>query len=456
MNQSTDPQKTGMAAAPLPTARAILDRMAARLSCRDFDGSPIPRDELLAMLADATEAPSSCNQQHWHFVVVDDPAQLARAADLAGGNPHFRSCAALVYLCFQKGWTHDNFSVVQGVAAAGYHLMLSAHLRGWQSIWNAGTGDPDKVRALLDLPPTFDNQGAIAIGRARPDAPGRKPPRRPLSSVVSFQTFARPAETVYPARPAAAYPYHAMSRASNPFAEWDPTRWTPAQLADYRAWSVWAKSPLAGVYTSRRQGEATERELDLIRPLPPAAQVAEILPWGGTSTVTLAQRLPGDARLTVVEAHRNNLDFIADRLPREGITRPVDMALMADARLPFADGALDLVVIPQSLEHMADPAAMLAEVRRVLKPAGQLVLSLRNRASRYGAEWARGESQGQVPLQGPFTPLRPRALAALLQDGFVVEDLHGIGLSAGGDATVMTQGPLRFRRRVLALRARPA
>lgn len=84
-------------------ASAILQVLAQRTSCRDFDGQRIARPMLEAMLADAIEAPSSCNQQHWHFVVVDDPDQLARAADLAGGNPHFRTCAALVYLCFQKG-----------------------------------------------------------------------------------------------------------------------------------------------------------------------------------------------------------------------------------------------------------------------------------------------------------------------------------------------------------------
>lgn len=439
-----------------PETDRLLSRLASRMSCRAFDGSPIPREELAEMLGDALEAPSSCNQQHWHFVVVDDPAQLARAAELAGGNPHFRSCAALVYLCFQKGWTHDNFSVVQGVAAAAYHLMLSAHLRGYQSVWNAGTGDPAKVRKLLELPPTFENQGAIALGRALPDAPGRKPPRRPLESVISFQTFRRPAETVYPARPAPAYPFHAISRADNPFAEWDPTRWSAAQLADYRAWSVWAKSPLAGVYTSRRQGEATERELDLIDTLPPAAQVAEILPWGGTSTVALARRLPADASLTVVETHENNQLFIRDRLPREGILRPVGMALSDGLNLPFPDASLDLVVVPQSLEHMADPARMLGEIRRVLKPDGQLVLGARNRSSRYGTEWARVESRGQVPLQGPFRPLRPRALFALLDGRFTVEAAHGIGLTAGGDSAVLTEGPLRWRRRVIALRARPA
>lgn len=43
--------------------------------------------------------------------------------------------------------------------------------------------------------------------------------------------------------------------------------------------------------------------------------------------------------------------------------------------LPFADGAFDLVVTRASFHHMADPAAMLAEMRRVSAPGGRIVVS---------------------------------------------------------------------------------
>ena len=434
----------------------VLARLAARRSCRAFGPERLPREVLREMLADAIEAPSSCNQQAWHFVVIDQPDDLARAADLAGGNPHFRDCAALVYLCFQKGWTHDNFSVVQGVAAAAYHLMLSAELRGWGAVWNAGTGDPAAVRALLDLPAIFENQGAIAIGRAIDGAPARKPPRRDLDEVVSWGRFERPAHTIYPAKPAQAYPFHAISRAENPHAQWDPRAWSLAQLADYRAWSVWAKSPLAGVYASRRQGEATERELDLLTDLPKGARLAEILPWGGTSTVALARRLADDAQLQLVELHPHNLTFIRDRLDQEGITRPFEGLLMADGRLPQATASLDAVVIPQTLEHLPDPDGLLAEVARVLRPGGQLLVSARNRDSRAGQDWARVESRGQIPLQGPWTPLRARALMDLVGRHLHIEAAHGIGRGREGGADVCSAWPLAMRCRVIALRARKA
>lgn len=344
---------------------------------------------------------------------------------------------------------------MQGVAAAAYHLMLSAHLRGYAAVWNAGTGDPAAVRRLLKLPAIFESQGAIAIGHAAPDAPKRKPPRRPLASVMSYQEFARDPATIYPARPADSYPFASISRADNPYAVWDPAGWNWDQVADYRAWSVWAKSPLAGVYTSHRQGDATARELDMLPDLPADARVLDVMPWAGTNTVALARRLPDDAHLTVAELHAHNLTFIADRLTYEAVTRPVDLVRMTAPALPLADASMDAVVIAQALEHMPDPAALLAEVRRVLKPDGRLVISARNRTSRYGAIWAAQESRGQVPLQGPFTPLRPRVLLDLIGRDFTIERLAGIGLNAAEDSDTADQGLWRMRRRVIAVQARP-
>src|SRR5919112_3900489 len=46
--------------------------------------------------------------------------------------------------------------------------------------------------------------------------------------------------------------------------------------------------------------------------------------------------------------------------------------VLADAyRLPFGDGAFDVVLCAEVLEHMHSPAQALAEMRRVLKAGGK-------------------------------------------------------------------------------------
>jgi SAM-dependent methyltransferase len=52
--------------------------------------------------------------------------------------------------------------------------------------------------------------------------------------------------------------------------------------------------------------------------------------------------------------------------------------------LPFADQSLDLVVLPHTLERAADPHRSLAEVERVLRPEGRVVIVGLNPVSLWG------------------------------------------------------------------------
>ena len=438
---------------PNAQVRSILDQLAERFSCRDFDGTLIDPAELEQIVTDGVEAPSSCNQQNWHFIIVTGSERKRQAREISGGNHHFEFCSALIYLCFQKGWTHGNFSIVQSVAGACYHMMLSAHLRGYQCIWNAGIGDHHALRDMLALPPNFEVQGALAIGRAKPSAPAMKAPRRPVNEVFSWELFDRAEASIYPVKPAPAYPYFDIRNDHNPFAQWDPRAWSWGQIADFRGYSVWAKSPLAGVYVSRRQGDAQEVEHSLL-PDQLDGQIVEVMPWGGTSTVLLMQALSKSARLSVAELSAHNLTFIKERLSQERFAADqVGFDLMVGGILPYADASVDTVVLPQILEHVPDPQAMLDECARVLKRAGHLVVSTRNMASAYGTLWRDVESKAQIPNQGPFTPLPAADVQAWLADRFVIEEQIGIGQSATGDAAILTNEEC-FTGRLFAARAR--
>ncbi|MBS0461884.1 MAG: class I SAM-dependent methyltransferase, partial [Proteobacteria bacterium] len=46
------------------------------------------------------------------------------------------------------------------------------------------------------------------------------------------------------------------------------------------------------------------------------------------------------------------------------------------ARLPFVDDSFDSVLLLEVLEHVAQPGAVLTEIRRVLKPGGVLLPSM--------------------------------------------------------------------------------
>jgi len=430
---------------------SILARMAERHSCREFDSTPIAREEIGAIIEDGLQAPSSCNHQNWHFIAVTDPEMKKRARTISGGNHHFEFCSVLIYLCFQKGWTHDKFSIVQSVAGACYHMMISAHLRGYATIWNAGIGDTRQIAEMLGIPPTFEIQGALCIGRPKPTAPEMKAPRRPKGEVWSVNTFERPARAVYPAKPAEAYPFFAISNARNPFSEWRPQVWGWDRISDFRGYAVWAKSPIAGVYRSRRQGETTTAELSFLPKVSAGARVVDVMPWGGTHTTDLAKALPADVRLGVADLAVGNLIFTEERLRHEEVRQPIDTLLMDGPKLPLPDNSVDTVTLFQVLEHTPEPERLLDEVSRVLKPGGSAVITVRNKFSLYGWSYFRSLTREQVPNQGPFVPLAVRDVRAMAAARFGIEREAGISLGKDGDGTII-EGALRYVSRVFALR----
>ena len=51
--------------------------------------------------------------------------------------------------------------------------------------------------------------------------------------------------------------------------------------------------------------------------------------------------------------------------------------------LPVADGAADVVIMSELIEHLVDPDGAVAEARRILRPGGSLLLSTPNLAAWY-------------------------------------------------------------------------
>lgn len=56
--------------------------------------------------------------------------------------------------------------------------------------------------------------------------------------------------------------------------------------------------------------------------------------------------------------------------------RGLDARLMTEDRLPFGNDAFDGVMLDNVLEHLTQPGALLAEIRRVLSPGGRLLVGV--------------------------------------------------------------------------------
>ncbi len=73
-----------------------------------------------------------------------------------------------------------------------------------------------------------------------------------------------------------------------------------------------------------------------------------------------------------------DISSFASRYAREQVGVEVDEGTLEGAA--YAEGSFDVVTLWDSIEHVADPPAVLREVRRILKPGGYVMLNTPNEA----------------------------------------------------------------------------
>ena len=94
----------------------------------------------------------------------------------------------------------------------------------------------------------------------------------------------------------------------------------------------------------------------------------------GCATGTLLEL----ARLRGWDVHGVDVSEYATSIARDYYRLDVVTGELADAG--YGDGQFDVVVMDDLIEHVADPAALVREGRRILKPGGLLTLNTPNRA----------------------------------------------------------------------------
>jgi len=167
--------------------------------------------------------------------------------------------------------------------------------------------------------------------------------------------------------------------------------------------------------------------------IPAADRPGAVLVDAGCGGGLLAPHVAGKGyRHVGVDLRREGL-----RQAAEHGVRPVNGDVTA---LPIATGAADVVAAGEILEHVTDLPATVAELARVLRPGGLLVLDTvnDNALSRFITVTA-GERLGFAPphLHDPALFVRPRRLIAEFAS-------HGVRVEVRGARPTMT-GLLRWR-----------
>lgn len=162
------------------------DAIRSRRNVRTYTSDPIDAAALDRIAEAGWRAPSASNRQHWDFVLVTDPDQLAELSTVWQGARHIARAAAAIALVVPDP-PDDRTRIVDqyDLGQATYAIMLAAADLGIGS-GHSSVGDQDKARAILGVP--ADHQVAFLIGLGhpadRPLTPITKPDRRPFDEVV--------------------------------------------------------------------------------------------------------------------------------------------------------------------------------------------------------------------------------------------------------------------------------
>ena len=175
----------------------FLELILKRQSTRKYLDRKVDRTLVVKCLEAARLAPSACNSQPWHFVVVDDCAKTREIGDAAAGlgmNRFASSVPVIVAVVLEKmNFTAKVGSMLKNkdycmldLGIAVEHFCLQATEEGLGTCI-LGWFDEKKVARLLGVPAS--KRIPLLITAGYPDCGIRDKVRKPIEEISSWNSY---------------------------------------------------------------------------------------------------------------------------------------------------------------------------------------------------------------------------------------------------------------------------
>ena len=177
----------------------VLEAIKTRRSVRAYSTQPIPAGVMERMRQALQLAPSACNHQPWHFVLVSDEGLRRQIAKAANGQSWMADAPVTVVACGLPGRAYKGMggygnSVDIDVTIALDHLTLAAVAEGLGTCWIGAFREPE-IKRLLGVPRAVKVVAMTPLGypaSADLNHPVQEAQRKPAAEIFSTDRYDGP------------------------------------------------------------------------------------------------------------------------------------------------------------------------------------------------------------------------------------------------------------------------
>ncbi len=159
--------------------------------------TPVPREDLVAIMQSGLAAPSGCNKQTTSFIAVDDPDVLRQLRAVIN-SPLGETAPAMICVLTQRIIAYrDKCFAVQDYAAAIQNMLLAIVDLGYQSCWVEGhitdtNRIGDQMAQILGVPAEYELVCFLPVGVAEKVQAG--PAKKPFEERAWFNGYMKNAQ----------------------------------------------------------------------------------------------------------------------------------------------------------------------------------------------------------------------------------------------------------------------
>lgn len=177
----------------------ILDIFFKRRSTRSYLQTPVARQDIAECLEAARLAPSACNSQPWHFIIVDEPRLVKELGEkifcgLYAINTFAKQAPVLAVVVSEKvpiltrlgGCFRGTTFAMIDIGITVEHFILQATALGLSTCW-IGWFDERQAKKVLKVPRHKKIYAVVALGCSEESM--REKQRKPLAEISSFNGY---------------------------------------------------------------------------------------------------------------------------------------------------------------------------------------------------------------------------------------------------------------------------